>query len=175
MLVVFKILFLLAIFVLSMMIGVIISKKYSNRVDELQETITGLEILESRINYTYDTIPEIFDFISRHLKTNIKNIFEYSSEKLLIDKNFSAGELFSSTIDEERILLDLNDTDIDILKGLSVSLGQVDLENQVKNIRLIIRTLTSQLEIAKAEKDKNFKLCRNMGALVGVLLIIILV
>lgn len=175
MLVVFKILFLLSIFVLSTMIGIIIAKRYSNRVNELQETITALEILESRINYTYDTIPEIFDFISRHLKTNIKNIFEYSAEKLSIDKNFSAGELFSSTIDEERILLDLNDMDIDILKGLSVSLGQVDLENQVKNIRLIIRSLTNQLDEARSEKERNFKLCRNMGAIVGVLLIIILI
>lgn len=175
MLVVFKILFLLSIFILSTMIGIIIAKKYSNRVNELQELITSLEILESRINYTYDSIPEIFDFIARHLKTNIKNIFEYSAEKLSIDKNFSAGELFNSTIDEERILLDLNEADIDILKGLSVSLGQVDLENQVKNIRLIIRSLTNQLDDARKEKEKNFKLCRNMGAIVGVLLIIILI
>jgi len=175
MLVVFKILFLLAIFALSTMIGIIIAKKYSNRVNELQETITALELLESRINYTYDTIPEIFDFISRHMKTNIKNIFEYSAEKLSIDKNFSAGELFNSTIDEEKILLDLNEEDIEILKGLSVSLGQVDLENQVKNIRMIISSLTEQLESAKEEKNKNFKLCRNMGALAGVLIIIILI
>ena len=130
MLILFKILFLLAIFTLSTMIGITIAKKYSNRVNELQETITALEILEGRINYTYDTIPEIFTFISRHLKTNIKNIFEYSEEKLNIDKNFSAWELFNSTIEEEKILLDLNEEDIDILKGLAVSLGQVDLENQ---------------------------------------------
>lgn len=175
MLIVFKILFLLAVLALSIMIGSIIAKKYSNRVNELQEAITALELLESRINYTYDTIPEIFEFISRHLKTNIKNIFEYSAEKLNIDKNFSAGELFNSTIEEEKILLDLNEEDIEILKGLSVSLGQVDLESQVNNIRLIIRSLNSQLEYAKVEKDKNFKLCRNMGAIIGVGLIIILI
>ena len=153
MLILFKILFLLAIFTLSTMIGITIAKKYSNRVNELQETITALEILEGRINYTYDTIPEIFTFISRHLKTNIKNIFEYSAEKLNIDKNFSAGELFNSTIEEEKLLLDLNEEVIDILKRLAVSLGQVDLENQMKNI----------------------KLCRNMSAIVGVLIIIILI
>lgn len=175
MLVVFKILFLLAVFVLSTMIGMIVARKYSTRVNELEETISALEILESRINYTYDTIPEIFDFISRHLKTNVKNIFEYTAEKLYNDKNNSAGDLFNSTIDEERILLELNDVDLDILKGLSVSLGQVDLESQVKNIRLIIRSLVTQLEEAKREKDKNFKLCRNLGAIFGVLLIIILV
>lgn len=175
MLVVFKFLFLLSVLFLSTMIGMMIAKKYSNRVSELQETIIALELLESRINYTYDTIPEVFEFIARHLKTNIKNIFEYSAEKLNIDKNFSAGELFSSTVDEERLLLDLNETDIDILKGLSASLGQVDLESQVKNIRLIIRSLTTQMEDAKKEKEKNFRLCRNMGAIVGVVLVIILI
>lgn len=175
MLVLFKFLFLLSIIVLSTMIGVAISKKYSDRVNELQECITALELLESRINYTYDTVPEIFDFIARHLKTDIKNVFQYSAEKLSIDKNFSAGELFNSTIDEEKILLDLSEEDIEILKGLSVSLGEVDLENQVKNIRLIIRSLTYQLEDAKKDKDKNFKLCRNMGAIVGVLIMIILI
>lgn len=175
MLVVFKILFLLAIFALSTMIGIIIAKRYSNRVIELQELITSLEILEGRINYTYDTIPEIFDFIARHLKTNVKNLFEYSAEKLSINKNFSAGEIFNSTIEEEKILLDLTENDIDILKGLSVSLGQVDLENQVKNIRMILRSLTNQLEEAKESKEKNFKLCRNMGAIVGVVLMIVLI
>lgn len=174
MLVVFKFLFLLAILVLSTLIGVAIAKKYSNRVNELQEIVTALEILEGRINYTYDTIPEIFDFISRHLKTNIKNIFEYTSEKLSINKNYSAGEIFTATIDEEKILLDLNESDVEIFKGLSVSLGQVDLESQVKNIRLIIRSLTTQLEEARKEKDKNFKLCRNMGAIAGILIMIIL-
>ena len=39
MLVVFKILFLLSIFTLSTMIGVIIAKRYSNRVTELQDVI----------------------------------------------------------------------------------------------------------------------------------------
>ena len=175
MLVVFKLLFLIAVLCLSTMIGIAVAKKYSNRVNELQETIMALEILEGRINYTYDTIPEIFDFISRHVKTNVKNIFEYSSEKLCMNKNFSAGEVFTSTIDEEKILLNLNENDVEILKGLSVSLGQVDLESQVKNIRLIICSLTKQLEDARKEKDKNFKLFRNMGAIVGALLIIILI
>lgn len=175
MLVVFKVLFLLAVFVLSTMIGMIIAKRYSSRVEELQELITALEILEGRMNYTYDTIPEIFDFIARHLRTNIKNLFEYSSEKLSINKNFSAGDIFNSTVDEEKILLDLNETDLEILKGLSVSLGQVDLENQVKNIRLILHSLSSQLEEAKEAKDKNFKLCRNMGAIIGIVLMIILI
>lgn len=174
MLVVFKFLFLFAILILSTMIGMIVAKRYSNRVSELQELIAALEILESRVNYTYDSIPDIFDFIARHLKTNVKAIFESSADKLVENKNEAAGELFNASIDEEKILCDLTEEDVDILKGLSVSLGQVDLESQVKNIRLIVRTLNSQLEQAKTEKEKNFKLCRNLGAIVGVVLMIIL-
>ena len=64
---------------------------------------------------------------------------------------------------------------LEILKGLSVSLGQIDLDSQIKNIRLVIHTLNSQLEQAKEEKSKNFKLYRNMGMLAGLVLMIVLI
>lgn len=174
MLLAIKIVLLLVIVTLSTFIGVLISKKYLGRVDEIQDLITALEILESRLNYTYDTIPDAFGFVGKHMRSSAKKIFEIASQKLQIEKNFSASEVFESTIDEEKAFLSLNENDIEVLKGLSVSLGQVDLESQVKNIRLIERTLLGQLDEAKEEKNKNFKLCRNMGILTGLAIVIIL-
>ena len=174
MLLTIKILLLLVIVGLSTFIGVLISKKYSSRVDEIQDLITALELLESRLNYTYDTMADAFSFVAKHMKTGAKKIFEISSQKLQIEKNFTASEVFESTIDEEKNFLSVNQNDIEILKGLSVSLGQVDLESQVKNIRLIGRTLLGQLDEAKNEKNKNFRLCRNMGVLTGLAIVVIL-
>lgn len=156
-------------------LGVLISKKYSLRVNELQELITGLEIFETRLNYTYDTIPDAFDFIHRHLKSDVRNIFKNVSNDLNKSNEVSAGDTFMKVVDEEKSFLALTDEDVEALKGLSVSLGQTDLENQSKNIKLIIHTLSMQLESAKFEKNKNFKLFRNMGVLVGLMLIIILI
>lgn len=174
MLLVIKVILLLVIVALSTFIGILISKRYSSRVDEIQDLITALEILESRLNYTYDTIPDAFSFVGKHMRSSAKKIFEIASQKLQIEKSFTASEVFQSTIDEEKAFLSLNENDIEVLKGLSVSLGQVDLESQVKNIRLIGRTLLGQLDEAKGAKNKNFKLCRNMGILTGLAIVIIL-
>ena len=77
-------------------------------------------------------------------------------------------------VDGEKIFLSLNNEDIEILKELGVSLGQTDMEGQVKNIKLVYNSLKSQLENAKEEKNKNFKMYRNMGMLCGLVIIIIM-
>lgn len=170
-----KIFALFIIFALSSLIGYLISHRYLSREKELQDIITCLEIFESRINYTYDTIPDCFNFIAGYIGGNVGKIFKRTAEKLERQNDVSTGDCFKNVIDEEKMLLDLNDNDIEILKGLSVSLGQIDLDGQLKNIRLIIHTLNTQLEHARFEKSKNFKLYRNMGILTGLVLMIVLI
>ncbi len=175
MLLVFKLILLLAILVISSLIGYMISNRYVARVKELQKLITALEIFETRINYTYDTIPECFHYIAHYIEGSIGNIFQNTADALEKENNTGTGDCLKRIIDEERIALNLTDTDIEILKGLSVSLGQIDLDSQMKNIRLVIHTLNSQLEQAEEEKSKNFKLYRNMGILTGLVLMIVLI
>ena len=101
-------------------------------------------------------------------------IFFITAEEVRENKNVSAGDIFKQVVDDEKIFLNLNSDDIEILKELGISLGQTDLEGQLKNIRLVYNSLKSQLESAKEEKGKNFKLYRNMGVLCGLIIIIIL-
>ena len=170
-----KITILFAILGISTLIGYLISNRYLFREKELQNIITCLELFESRINYTYDTIPDSFNFIAGYIGGNAGNIFKKTAEMLERQNDVSTGDCFKNVIDEERVLLNLNDNDIEILKGLSVSLGQIDLDGQLKNIRLVIHTLNTQLEGASHERDKNFKLYRNMGILTGLVLMIVLI
>lgn len=170
-----KFVLLLTIVCVSTFIGYILSNKYSHRVKELQELITALELFETRINYTYDTIPDCFRYISTYINGNIGNIFSKTADILENENDKSTGDCFKNVLDEERFMLNLKDVDIEILKGLSVSLGQIDLDSQIKNIKLIIHTLNNSLEQAEDEKMKNFKLYRNMGLLTGLVLMIILI
>lgn len=133
-----------------------------------------MEILETRIKYTYDSLITSFLFIADNLKTKVYRIFYITAEEIRENRNISAGECFKHVVDEEKVFLNLNNNDVEILKGLGVSLGQTDIEGQVKNIRLVYTSLKSQLENAKEEKNKNFKLYRNMGVLSGLVIIIIL-
>ena len=170
-----KFILLLCIFSGSTFIGYYIANKFSYRVKELQKLITSLELFESRINYTYDTIPECFRYIGTYIDGNIGNLFLKTAELIENENDQSTGDCFKNVIDDERFMLNLKDVDIETLKGLSVSLGQVDLDSQKNNIRLIIHTLNNCLNEAEEEKKKNFRLYRNMGVLAGLVLMIILI
>ena len=175
MLLVVKIILLTIVFLASMAIGFFISNRFSTRVSELEDIISALEIFETKISYTYDSLIDTFMYISENLKTKIYRIFFISAEHLRENKNVSAGHVFRNVVDEEKIFLELKDKDIEILKGLSVSLGQTDLENQIKNIRLVQQMLMTQLKDATEEKNRSYKMYRNMGVLTGLILIILLI
>lgn len=170
-----KIILLITVFLVSTAIGFFISNRFSERVRELEDLITALELFETKISYTYDSLIDTFTYISENLKTKIYRIFFITAEHLRECKNLSAGEVFRNVIEEEKIFLELNKKDVEIIKSLSVSLGQVDLEAQLKNINLVSNLLNTQLKESYEEKSKNFKIYRNMGVLTGLVLIILLI
>ena len=64
---VIKFIFLIMILGASSYIGVIISNKYKDRTIELKEIKKGLNIFETKIKYTYEPVPDIFNEISKNL------------------------------------------------------------------------------------------------------------
>lgn len=175
MLLIIKILGLLLIVGLSSFIGILIANRYNMRVKELEDLISALELLETRVKYTYDTIVDSFAFVADNMKTKAYRIFMITAASLDESKNMSAGEVFREVADSEGNFLDLIKDDIEVLKGLGTSLGQMDLEGQIKNIILVKELLAKQLDEAIEEKSKNYKLSRNMGVFVGLVIMIILV
>ena len=81
---VLKYFMLLLIFISSSLIGKIISKKYSYRLEELEEIRNILNVFKSKIKFTYETIPEIFKEISNKTKNNIAVIFKSARRKYVI-------------------------------------------------------------------------------------------
>jgi len=165
-----KLFILFSIFLSSIYIGILISKKYVNRVKELKEMKNALNMFETKIKFTYESIPEIFKDISDKTENNIKNIFKTSSEKMNI---MSAGEAWSNSIDE--INCNLTQEDKSILKDLGKMLGKTDVEGQVSEIQLVSRFLDTQIEIAENEKQKNEKMYKTLGGVIGLALAIVLI
>lgn len=174
MLLIIKIVGLLLIVLLSSFIGFLIANKYNYRVKELEDIASALELLETRVKYTYDTIADSFEFVADNMKTKAYRIFMIAAAMLKDNRKMSAGDIFRQACDEEGTFLSLNVNDIEVLKGLGTSLGQVDLEGQLKNIVLIRELIIKQLNDAEDGKNKNYKLSRNMGVFVGLTIMIIL-
>ena len=170
--IIIKYIMLLLILFFCTYIGMLYSKRYSNRVHDLKEMKNALNMFESKIKFTYEPIPEVFEQISTKVNKNIGDIFLKAREYM--DKEVASTAWEKSLISQEKNT-SFTKSDIDIIKDLSKMLGNTDLDGQVRSIRLTSKFLDNQIEEAQIEKSKNSKLYKTLGAGIGLTIAIILV
>ena len=166
-----KVFILFGIIGISAQIGIMKSKTYKYRLEELQEIKNSLNIFKTKIKFTYEPIPEIFENIANNTENKkIGEMFRKSAE----DMNFlSAGEAFNKNVDQSETYL--VDEDKKAVKTLSKLLGKTDIEGQISEIELTQTYLDEQIQKAKETKNKNEKLYKTMGIVIGLAIAIILV
>ena len=110
---VFKYIILFLIFMGSSYIGILISRKFKKRKEELKQIKTALNMLETKIKFTYEPLPEIFDQIAKSLPENVNKIFKISSIQM---QEKSVSKSWEYAIDNTD--LSINNEDKNILKEL---------------------------------------------------------
>lgn len=149
---------LLIVFLACTYIGRIVSGQYKKRVEELQEMKKSFLALETKMRYTYETLPEIFIEISKGLKENISQIFKSASCKM---QESSANKAWIQAIETSKT--SMTKEDLEVLKGFGKLLGKTDIEGQVSQIELTNQFLETQIEKAQKELVKNEKLYKTLG------------
>ena len=145
-----KYILLLAIFALSTAIGLLIAKSYQNRVVELKEFKNILNIMKTKIKFTYEPLAEIANQITY----------------------YQAKDVWENCIQDADI--SIKQEDKDILKKLGKLLGQTDIEGQISEIEVIENFLDMQIENAEDERKKNQKMYKTLGIVAGLVFVIIL-
>lgn len=166
----FKIILLIFIVGASTVLGILFSKKYSNRVKELKEMKSGLNMLSTKMKFTYEPIPNLFLEIGSKIGGNVGQIFIRASNRM---KEQPAGEAWSNAFED--VPNNLTDEDKTVLKNLSRLLGQTDLEGQMSEIEVVTQFLATQIESAQQERIKNEKMYRTLGIVSGLTIAIILI
>ncbi|MCI8444239.1 MAG: hypothetical protein HFJ37_03625 [Clostridia bacterium] len=160
---------LFLILVGSSLIGRFLSKKYVYRLEELEEMQNALNIFKSKIKFTYEPIPEIFDEISRNTNQNIGSIFQTAKEKM---NHTTANIAWEQAIQETDT--NLKEEDKQTLKTLSKLLGQTDVDGQTSQIEITEKLLEGQIKQAAQEKQKNERLYTRLGTILGLAIVIVL-
>lgn len=158
------------IFLSCSLIGILFSKKYVNRVNELKEFKNALNIFKTKIRYTYEPLPEIFREISENVNSNIGTVFSQAVGKMDV---LTAGEAWNLALKVDT--LNIDDEDRNVLKGLSKLLGKTDLEGQLNQIEMTSDFLDEQIKKAEIKRSKNEKMYRTLGMIMGIAIVIILV
>ena len=110
---IFKCMLLILIFSLSSAIGIMIAKVYENRVKELKEFKNVLNIMKTKMKFTYEPLEEIFKEISSNNSTKIEKIFGKMSNQILYGQ---VKNVWEDCIQEADI--SINQEDKDVLKKL---------------------------------------------------------
>ena len=165
-----KYVILLLIFILSNIIGKLVASKYSYRLEELKEIKNALNIFKTKVKFTYEPIPEIFGEISKNSSGNIGSIFKIAENEM---KENTAEEAWKIALKESQN--NLNEEDKKTLNMLSKLLGKSDVEGQISQIDITQSFLDKQIQDAQLEKNKNEKLYKKLGTVIGLALMIILV
>lgn len=165
-----KIIIYTFIFLSCSLIGILISKRYSNRVNELMEFKKALNMFKTKIRYTYEPIPEIFREISESIDSNISNVFKKAAEKMDV---CAAGDAWNLALKIED--LNIDEEDKNALNNLSKLLGITDLEGQVSQIEMTSDFLDRQIRKAESLREKSEKMYRTLGMIMGMAIVIILI
>ncbi len=149
-------------------IGILKAKTYENRVIELNKFQNALVMFKSKIEFTYEPLKNIFEDISNVIYSNNSNIF-----LMTIQKNKNIYEAWSEAINEDTN--NLIQEDKEIIRMMGKLLGKTDIKGQVNEIVLTQGLIEKQLEKAEIEKNKNMKLYKTMGVVLGIGICIILI
>ena len=166
---VIKYLILFLILIISTLIGRTMAKKYVYRVEELEEIKVALNILKTKIRFTYEPIPEIFTEIAQNTTRNVKNIFLNAKKKM---KESTAETAWQESVDEANA--NLNNEDKRAIKTLAKLLGQTDSEGQISQIEITEKFIEEQIQDAISSRQKNEKLYTRLGTILGMTIVIIL-
>ena len=164
-----KYILLAVIFGLSTAIGLTISKIYENRVIEIKEFKNILNIIKTKIKFTYQPLAEIFKEIANKNETNVERIFGQMANQITY---FQTREVWENCIQNADI--SINQEDKDILKKLGKLLGQTDVEGQISEIEVTENFLNIQIEKAEEAKKKEQKMYKTLGITIGLIFVIIL-
>lgn len=164
-----KILILGTILVICTYIGILKAKSYDNRVLELKRVRSALEVLKSKIEFTYEPIKDIFEEISKIVYSEEKNIFQQTLKNI---NHYGVTTSWNMAVEEEIRLLK---EDKNTIKMFGKLLGKTDKSGQINEINVTSKLLDGLIEKAEQEKTKNYKLFKTLGSVVGIGICIILI
>ncbi len=158
------------IFSSTSILGLAMANKYRYRVRDLKEIRSILNIIETKMKYTYEPLPQIFTDISKNFQGETVNIFKTANEKM---SELSAGEAWHYAL--ENTQTNMTEEDIKTLEVLEKMLGKTDVEGQISEINLSKNYIDVQIKKAEEEQRKNEKLYKNLGVIVGIAIVILLI
>lgn len=157
----------------SIMWGVYMAAKNYFRLKDLREMKRAFAILISEIDYGQSPLSEAALNIAAKCAEPVQSIFKEFGTGLL--GKVEVFTLWSSSIDKAKEKSYFTSEDLEIFKSFGKTLGYLDREMQIRNIEMQLDYINEKILDLEKIKDKSRKMYLSLGALGGLMTIILLI
>lgn len=156
-------------------VGFLVAGNYCKRPQQLRQLQTAFQMLETQICYSATPLPEALLYVAQRCNSSISLLFKRTGECLSSRQGVTAYVAWKQSLDDLYKQTALNHQDQEILLQFGMNLGKSDREEQIKHLQLLQTQLKAEEKNGNEERQKNERLWKYSGVLVGLLLVILLV
>ena len=153
--------------------GLTLAKSFSQRVHNLRELITFIQVLESEIQFARTTLPNVISVQATQFSGDMGRFLHILSTRL----KAGTGERFGAIWEEGLQSLAANGLPKPVLEdllSLGDMLGTSDVTEQIKHLKVLLHRLEQALQIAQEEREKQTRLWQYLGFSAGLLIVLLL-
>lgn len=158
----------------SSLVGMGLASQFVQRTKQLRQLQVAMQWLETQIVYGSTPLHIALAHISERIGGEIGNLFSAVAEGLTDRREASTRECWDEGIKREWAKTAMKNPEKEVLLHLGQVLGQSNREDQQKHIRLALMSLKSEEQQARDNQQKYEKMCRSLGLLGGLLVVILL-
>lgn len=161
----------------SVSLGLLYALTLKGRIDNLKELQRILNYVVGEITYKQSVLSEAFLGASIKSREPFRSWLCKLGESLLREEyaDSSFYEVYESTLDDIRIGTRLRKTDMDILRSVGQAFGYLDVNTQRMSIKFEQDNLAEVIRQAESEVTNKSRISVVIGALSGIMVIIVLI
>lgn len=154
--------------------GFELSNRLRRRSKQIRYLKMALESLETEIVFAMTPLAEACKRVSDQIPDHtVASFFQTIGLKLSKEESL-VTDIWQSVLEKWKEETDLKDSEINILKQFGQTLGQQDLENQRKQIRLAISYFDQEENQALEAQQKYDSMYKSLGFLAGIFIVLIM-
>lgn len=158
----------------SIVFGYYMALEYKYRIWTLDELKTGIIIFKSELIYSAPKLSDIFAKVSEKTTLEVSNLFSNASKMLAEKDGENAESIWDHVLDNLDIRY-MSKEDIKALSEFGKSLGQPLRQSQIQSADILVAYIDEKREEARLNEQKNSKLLKSGGVLIGILVVIVLI
>lgn len=149
-------------------------KQLRQRVHQLRECINILTLIRSRIQYSGNPLPGIFQEVSYRIGEPWNDIFLRLGQSMK-RSDHTLWEYWQMAITRIAQETSFTNEDIELLQPLMAGISDLDKQRSVTSIDLISNQLESRLKDATVKQEERIRMSVTLSVVAGFFIVIVLI